>query len=515
MWQRMGLTLSGWLEVLTRRSETYQKTLNHLGNLERIWTTTLAEARDSKAPEFIYLNIDNTTRAIHASQTGLKEQLYLVLDLQSMAGKEIVKCENMLNKIADIQQNTISAILIQDSLPVWSPKWWLAGSRSLKNNKNTVTWYGKNLKNTLFKPSRYNLLLGAIFTVLLFLFVTIRNRTRKWAVSGDDFSLFVRVFDYPVVAALTVSLLIVTTPYRSPFPVTVRGTLQVLSLLPLIILVRPEISSRFRPLLYTLGLLFLLDAIRDVLFTEQLTGQLFLIFESIGSIVVMLWVRHKLRTLSDNGSGPTVVSILRKLTFPVLLLLASGFFAAVSGHVGLARIITPGIISFSVMAMAMYVALRILIGFVAFAFQVWPLNMFHMVQRHRPMLEKRIYRLLLWAAATGLIVRYLGYIGILELALSTGTTVLSTTFVFGTLSITIAEVVYPALIVWVTYVLSSFIRFVLWVWTECIDDVVRVRSELAEAVFDAVRGAGLTFPFPQCEVRLLNDSKQPSGPVEK
>ncbi len=62
---------------------------------------------------------------------------------------------------------------------------------------------------------------------------------------------------------------------------------------------------------------------------------------------------------------------------------------------------------------------------------------------------------------------------------------------------------------------DSSINFELWGWTEYIDDVVRVRSELAEAVFDAVRGAGLTFPFPQCEVRLLNDSKQPNGPVEK
>lgn len=697
-WQKVQLTFAGWLKILIRQSETTQDTLDHLENLGKIWVTTLAETRNAKAPELIVLKINNTVSAIHASQSGLKKQLALVLDLQSQVGREIAKCVETLTKITDMQQNTMSDILIQDSLPAWSPKLWAADSNSLKNHQSAVALYGKNLKNELFKLSRYNLLPGAIFTVLVLLFVTARNHARKWATSGDDFSPFIRIFDFPVVAALTVSLLIVTTPYRSPFSATVRDTLQVLSLVPVIILIRPEVPARFRPLLYTLGLLFLLDAIRDILFAEQLPGQLFLIVESVGSIAVVVWFRRKLRTAPSDTTDSTAVNILKTLTFPVLLLLASGFAAAMSGHVRFARIIIPGIISFSVMAMVMYAALRILIGFVAFGFQVWPLNMLHMVQRHRPLLEKRIYRLLLLGAVIGLIVRYLGYIGLFEPALTTGTTVLSARLVHGTLSISMADVVYFFLTVWATYLLSNFIRFVLsediypriqisrgksfavssllhyiilvlgftiaigvlgvdltkfsiltgalgigigfglqgvmnnfvsglillfeqpiqvgdtveignllgevrkigirastvrtrqgsdiivpnsqlitekvtnWTlgdqmkridlpvgvsydsspkaviellvmvakqhphvlqepspqgqflgfgdssinfelraWTECIDDWSRVRSELAEAVFDAIRGAGLTFPFPQREVRLLNDAESDNG----
>jgi small-conductance mechanosensitive channel len=53
---------------------------------------------------------------------------------------------------------------------------------------------------------------------------------------------------------------------------------------------------------------------------------------------------------------------------------------------------------------------------------------------------------------------------------------------------------------------DSSINFELRAWTDQFDDWHRIRSELASAVFDAVRAAGMSFPFPQREVRILKDS---------
>jgi len=53
---------------------------------------------------------------------------------------------------------------------------------------------------------------------------------------------------------------------------------------------------------------------------------------------------------------------------------------------------------------------------------------------------------------------------------------------------------------------DSSINFELRAWTDQFDDWPLIRSELAVAVFDAVRAAGMTFPFPQREVRLLRDT---------
>ena len=54
---------------------------------------------------------------------------------------------------------------------------------------------------------------------------------------------------------------------------------------------------------------------------------------------------------------------------------------------------------------------------------------------------------------------------------------------------------------------DSSINFELRAWTDHYIDWYKIRSELAVAVFDAVRAAGMSFPFPQREVRLLQDDK--------
>jgi small-conductance mechanosensitive channel len=52
---------------------------------------------------------------------------------------------------------------------------------------------------------------------------------------------------------------------------------------------------------------------------------------------------------------------------------------------------------------------------------------------------------------------------------------------------------------------DSSIDFELRAWTERHFDYNRVRSELNAAIYDAVKASGMSFPFPQREVRLLND----------
>ncbi len=58
---------------------------------------------------------------------------------------------------------------------------------------------------------------------------------------------------------------------------------------------------------------------------------------------------------------------------------------------------------------------------------------------------------------------------------------------------------------------DSSINFQLRAWTDQFDDWQLISSDLASAVYDAVIEAGLQFPFPQREVRLLRDAD--AGPT--
>jgi potassium-dependent mechanosensitive channel len=52
---------------------------------------------------------------------------------------------------------------------------------------------------------------------------------------------------------------------------------------------------------------------------------------------------------------------------------------------------------------------------------------------------------------------------------------------------------------------DSSINFDLQVWTDQSQSPTQIKSDLASAVYDAVSAAGMSFPFPQREVRLLSD----------
>jgi len=53
---------------------------------------------------------------------------------------------------------------------------------------------------------------------------------------------------------------------------------------------------------------------------------------------------------------------------------------------------------------------------------------------------------------------------------------------------------------------DSSLNFELRAWTDQFDQWFQIRSELATAVYDAGHAAGMSFPFPQREVRILSDA---------
>ncbi len=52
---------------------------------------------------------------------------------------------------------------------------------------------------------------------------------------------------------------------------------------------------------------------------------------------------------------------------------------------------------------------------------------------------------------------------------------------------------------------ESGIKFELHAWTDLFEQWFQIQSELATAVYDAAAAAGLTFPLPQREIRILHD----------
>src|SRR4029453_8817796 len=127
----------------------------------------------------------------------------------------------------------------------------------------------------------------------------------------------------------------------------------------------------------------------------------------------------------------------------------------------MSRLTIPGAFSGGALALELYASAQVAMALVMYALRLWPLRLLHMVQHHRDLMERRIYRLLLWLLAGGWVLRYFDYLGLLDPEWSLATAFLNTRLERGSISTSVGDIVAFFLTVLAAYLLSAFIRFVL------------------------------------------------------
>jgi len=460
-WQQIQAKMTGWLADLTKQSNALQVVLDHLSGLQNIWVMTLKAAEDSKAPGPTLQQVNETLAAIREAQIPLKAQLTSVLDLQSSVSGEVAKCGSVVAKIAHIQETSMSGILVQDSLPITNPALWAYSLTGLAERIGNVgTTFTGTVNKYLRDTSEGMSLHGKFLVMLTLLFLAARYQVRKMTASGTTFSPAINVIDHPISAALTVTLLLVTSPYW-PVPTVLRRTFQVIAFAPMLVLIRPVVPRRLFPGLSLLWLIVGIDAVREAFSSELLIGQIMLMIESFAGTATVIWFLRSVRPAEGEATGTSHSHLLQTGSVLVLLILASGFVASIMGYMRLARLLTPGIIAGGMLAISLYASLRVLIGIADIAFRVWPLRTFRMVQHNRGLLERRLYLLLVWAAIVAWTIRFLSYVGLLQLAESFGRTILQAKYERGDFSISVSGILEFLITVWAAYLLSAFLRFVL------------------------------------------------------
>lgn len=463
LWQRRHQQLFTELSRLTHRATGLHDALGRLSGLRQAWTLTLNAAQAEQAAEAILQQIQTTLSSIEAVQSTIKAEEDAALGLQGDIAREVARCEEVLEKIARAQKLAVVGILAQESPPIWNLGAW-GHARTVLPIRLTDLSRGiwLNVKEYLRDPSRGMPLHATLFALLAVAACAARRKKRRWTAIGLGVSAAVKVFDRPFSAALMVVLL-VATAVISPTPTRVKNILSALTLVPMIRLVHPVIDPRLIAGVFSAAALYLSDLIRQILGGVLLVGQVLLILESLAAIAVLRWLVDTERLRLAVGTSPESVRgrSARVLVKVLIFCLAAGFIAAACGYTRLARLITPAIISGSVLALSLYALVRTLSGTAAIALRTWPLQRLQMVVNHCDRIERGVFRMLKWAAVMAWAVRSLDYIGLLNPVASAGSSILNMRLERGTIDISIEDIIAFGLTVWASFLLSSFIRFAL------------------------------------------------------
>ena len=124
-WERRQVETTGWLTALTTQATRLQQAMNQLGDLQKTWGSTRADAQAAKAPDPILGQIDATLAAITAAQAKLQSERAALLDLQSRVAQEVTKCATALAQIGESQHKAVEGILVPDAPPIWRAESWV------------------------------------------------------------------------------------------------------------------------------------------------------------------------------------------------------------------------------------------------------------------------------------------------------------------------------------------------------------------------------------------------------
>ena len=462
LWQGIQHQVTVWLNALTVRASQLQEALTQLADLQKTWALTRTAAQVSKAPGSVLQQIGATLSVLEVAQGPLQAQRAAVLNIQSSVADEVARSENALAQIAKAQQTAVGGILTRDRPPIWSADLWAQARRTLPfRGREIAAACWEDIRQYVFHPSKGLPLHAGIFVALALILCAARRRLDQWIADGEGASSAAMVFERPYTAALIGAMLVGAGTF-SPAPPMVRLLLEVVALAPMIRLTRPMVNPLLIPGLYVLLVLFALDTVRQAFAEVVLIGQAILVLEALAGIVVLrlLHLTHLQRS-PVQAVGPSVPRGIEVVSGLVLLMLSVGLLAGVFGYMRLARLLVPGVLAGGALALTLYAVLRVVGGALAFALLVWPLRLLQMVHHHRALLERRIYRLMVWVAILAWLVRYMDYVGLLQPALSLGSSILATRLERGSISTSVEDILAFFLTVWVAYLLSAFIRFVL------------------------------------------------------
>jgi potassium efflux system protein len=458
-WQETRVDLSGWVDALTARAILLDQQRARLLALKETWTRTRAEVRAAGAPRPIVERTDSVLGAIETTRERLESARAATLVLQDRVAHQLSRSQEALLQVAQARRQATVQLFARESPPIWAAeRLTLAGG--IAAVRATIETQRAGIRQLV----RDEIGRGAVHTVLVLglgVLLWLGRRRARLEPPDGPLSSLAPLLVHPFAAAFVIGFISSFWIYPPGLRIT-RTFAEVGALVPLMLILRRLVPPPALPGLYALAGFFLLDRIRALFVGLPVFERYFLFLEMLAAGIVLAWfVREgRSRHLTDD-LAPIMRGAVRVAMGLALTGFATVLISDVFGNMSFARLVASGIFSSGYLAVMLIAARRLVSGGVSFALRVRPLNRLRMVQSHRPLIEGRTLRILRRLSVAIWIVGTLHYFGALAPAWTGIRRLLGVELSRGALSISVSDVLAFAVTLWISFLLSSFIRFVL------------------------------------------------------
>ena len=457
-WQKLADQLTAWGRQLTDRATTHDRELTQMSATRTTWKATLELAGKSNAPPEVMQRINQVLQGIDATEEMLQNRRADVLSLQTRVAEQTQRANAALRSIKSAQSAAVNRLWLQDSPPIWSSEVRTAAAQSLGHDSQvSVGAQVAQVRHYLQREWTKLICIALLFIVFAVVMLQVKRQVARWTDTDRTLDRTNRVLQFPLSTAFLLTIVSARLIlYDAPRGVwVIVGTL---ALIPIVVLLRRLIDRHLFPVVNALVVFYFIAQMRALAAFIPVLSRIILLLETAGGLLFLIWF-----IWARRRSGPRTTS--NKMARIAASIAVIGFGAIIVtdslGYVALANYLSLGILASAYFAVALYGAARILEGLVFFALRTRPLASLAMVQRHEQMLCGRIARVIKVAAIVTWILLSLSAFSLREAAIGRTMALLNADIGVRSVHFSLGAVLAFVLTIWITLLLSRFLRFLL------------------------------------------------------
>ena len=472
-WHTIDTQLMGWK---TKLDERRNWTIAKQGDLRygiSLWEGSqeiaatnekhIADRLSGNDQDRLFDTLTNLKSTLHDVNAKLNE----IETLYSQTDEQEARVGFFLSDLKDAQSQAYNRLLSRDAPPIWYHPLPVPPTTQPSTTTGSVVSGQSSIKAQLSGVEAYLTRNGGRFfphllllVVLIVVFFWVRRRIKARVDDNPRLAEAVPVFRSPVAIALVIWFMVGLWIY--PHAPRMFWAIAVsLALIPTVWLLRGLLAPRLFPLLSALVVFYFVDQVRVVLAAQaELSRWVFLGEMAVALVAVLLLLRANRHDDAAVKAG-WIGRIVRTATWLAVLFLSAAVIGDIVGFVSLSRLLGDATLRSAYLGLILYAALRIVDALLVLAINGRPLVLLGVVRKHGDLILLRTQQAVQWLAMGfwGLLVLQLFWVR--EQAFTYTHEVLNTSIGLGSFHFTPGHVLAFAIIIWASFLVSRFIRFVL------------------------------------------------------
>ncbi len=464
-WSGIQHNLSGWADALKRNRDRLRGQIDQTAGLEKDWNAAKARAEYflpfPNARDVIQTaleSIDPTLDKITDVSSSLNQQLVEVIKLQQAVDAQGAQVMEVLESVRESRDEAFTRLFTRNEPPVWG----LFGATA---QKQSVVEEGQNSFRRQAKAiwayiQRRRENVGIQFAMLAVFTVSIyvaRKKVCHWSEQDPGFDRAKLLFASPVATAIVLSLVFSVWIYPQA-PRMFWAIVGAVALVPTTIILRRLIDQRLFPILNALVVFYFFDQIRLVAAAVPFASRMLFLAQMLAAMLLIVSLIRSIRKQASENRVWQVILVISWLEFATF---SVAFLASSIGYVSLASLLGDAALKSAYLAVILYGAISLAIALLVLALRTRPLAWLGMVRRHQPLLLRRLTLGMEWLAAAGWLVGLLASLTVGSAILDAARRVFDATTHVAGVDLSLGHVLQFGLVVWLSFLASDFIRFVL------------------------------------------------------